>query len=87
MTTNIEALYLALGDGDKATERAYDKARAAKVAEIAEYLAAQGFDDPGYWAEHAMKRAEEQGTIIGDEVSAEIAGHRTPSGRPLAFTV
>ena len=86
MTRTLESLYR--DAGNDATTNAYDAARDVKVTDIAEYLAAQGFDDPVYWAEHAMSSAEEMGRIVGNEVTFEIAARNTPSGRhPLHVTI
>ena len=83
----LESLYRALGTCDDRIEGVYERARTAKVAEIAEYLEAQGFIAPRDRAEWAMQRAEEMGRIVGNEVTFEIPSRATPTGHPLVATV
>lgn len=84
MTTTLQSLYMA-----DPGSREYDTARAAKVAEIAEYIATHVADGVNVTvaAESLMADAEEAGHIDGDDVSGELAGRYTASGNPLTFTL
>lgn len=88
MTDTLESLYRACHESDDAM-RAYDKARAAKVAEIADYLKPH-LSDPDtapHWAAHVMGNAEGMGRIDGDEVTGEIPSRATLAGNPLPFSI
>ena len=85
----LESLYSALGDCDETTERQYDLARKAKVAQIAEYIATF-MKEPHYAgsvAEAIMASAEEMGRIDGDSISGELSSHYTTTRNPNAFTL
>ena len=86
-TTTLEALYYALDDEAAAAE--YGKRRAAKVAEIAAYLADHLRDgvDVDVTAEWIMAGAEETGRFDGDAIGGEVPGRYTRSGNALPFTI
>lgn len=84
----LQELCAAAGDSDEAG-RAYDAARAAKVSEIAAYIA-DLMRDPHHAdaiAETIMANAEEMGRIDGDAVNGELAGRYTKTGNPLPFSI
>ena len=87
--TDFETLYMALGDCDDATEKAYDLKRREKVAEISAYIS-DFLADPLYApeiAEALMQSAETGGHVDGDEIYGEVSGAHTAGGNPLAFTI
>lgn len=72
-----------------ANAEAYRAARAAKVAEIAEYIADYLKDgiDPTELAERLMTSAESAGNVFGDDVNGEIPSRYTKTGNPGHFSV
>ncbi len=86
--TTLQALYESLGALTDAEEREYSRRRAAKIAEIAAYIAE--YLDPRVsvigLAETLMASAEDMGRIQGDDVHGEVASRYTRNGNPLTFT-
>jgi hypothetical protein len=74
-------------DGEVAME--YDRRRAAKVAEIAEYVRdhVKNPDIAEDIAEDWMSHAEDIGDIYGNDVHGEIPSRYTISGSPIAVTI
>jgi len=88
MTDTLESLYSACHES-AAAMRAYDAARADKVAEIEAYIR-DHLDDPSNadaWAERLMNSAEDMGRLNGDEISGELPGQAATTGNPLAFSI
>ena len=88
MKLTLESLYRSMPDDGSP---AYDSMRAAKVAEIAEYLDGLLRDNSQeqreFLAEEAMKSAEEMGRFRDDCVSGEISRRYTADRNPLVFTI
>lgn len=87
-TKTLQDLFRALGD-DEAVTAEYDRRRAAKVAEIAAYIAAYLRDgvDVAATAEWIMASAEEMGRFDGDCINGEVPPTLTRDGNPLPFTI
>lgn len=90
MNKTLESLYTALADDNSdAANKAYDAARRAKVAEIAETIR-RDLKSPGAAesiAEQLMGSAESFGRISGDTISAEVPSRYTTSGNPIPLLV
>lgn len=86
--TTFESLYRALGD-DEAVTAEYDRRRAAKVTEIAAYIATYLRDgvDVAATAEWIMANAEEMGRFDGDYINGEVPASLTRDGNPLPLTI
>jgi len=86
--TTLEALYNALGENE-ATEAEYGQRRAAKVAEIADYIKdyLRADVDVDAMAEEIMAGAEETGRFDGDCVAGELPSRYTKDGKPLPFLI
>ena len=86
--TTLEFLYRTMPE-DGSPE--YDAKRAAKVAEIAEYLDGLLSDNSreqrDFLAEQAMQEAEEMGRFRDDSVCGEISRRYTADHNPLGFLV
>jgi len=86
-TATLEDLYNTLDDDAAAAE--YGKRRAAKVAEIADYIKdhLRADVDVDATAEWIMAGAEETGRFDGDAIGGELPSRYTQSGTPLPFTI
>lgn len=87
-TKTLQDLFRALGD-DEAVTAEYDRRRATKVAEIAEYIADHLRDgvDAAKTAEWIMAGAEEMNRFDGDCIHGEVPPTLTRDGNPLPFTI
>jgi len=82
----LEDLYNALNDE---TAAEYGKRRAAKVAEIADYIKDHLRDgvDVDATAEWIMAGAEETGRFDGDCIAGELPSRYAKDGKPLPFLI